>query len=208
MFFLWGWGRRALTRQLDATSAVIRSYRYAHLFFIFTLAWGGEYFLATHTDAGWARRPIAKDEALHLLGGTPLQPNLWKRFSLVLAVALVAGIGISSAVARSNTSLNGYQGGKQAWGDYLSGTKTVIDQLNTLGKQPLSATVRTNTVGLLRMLENSPDTTLNAAIANAVNACATGGATCNSAINAAGQAYNSALDEAGREGLVHVTSAP
>lgn len=201
----WGWGRRTLTRQLDETNAIIRTYRYAHIFFLFTLAWGGEYSLATRTDVGWARRPIAKEDAVRLLGGKPLQPTLWRRFSLILAAVVVAVVGISSAVARSSTTLSGHTGSQQAWGNYFGATNGAIDQLNTLGNEPLSPSVLASTIGLLKTLENSPDDSLNGAIGNAVDTCETNVNACNAAIDNAGRAYNSALEEAGREGLVHVT---
>lgn len=203
----WGWGRRSITRQLDASNAVIRTYRYAHIFFFFTLAWGGEYALATLTESGWARRPIAKEDARALLGGKDLNPHPWKRFSLILAVVVVGVIGISSAVARSSTNLNGHSGSQQAWIDYFHGTNSTIGQLNALAKQPLSPSVTAETVSLLTTLENSPDRTLNNTVTNAITLCQSNSASCGSAVDSAGRAYNAALDEAGREGLVNVIPA-
>ena len=43
----WGWGRRSLQRQVSADTAVLRSYRYVHLMFLFTVTWGYDYALAT-----------------------------------------------------------------------------------------------------------------------------------------------------------------
>lgn len=203
----WGWGRRSITKQLDASNAVIRTYRYAHIFFLFTLTWGGAYSLATLTEAGWAQRPIAKEDAKQLLGGQDLQPNLWKRFSLPLAAVVVLVIAVSASVARSSTNLSGHTGSQEAWSNYFSATNSTIAQLNALGKQPLSAGVVASTVGLLTTLESSPDNTLNADIANAINVCQTNQSACNSAIDSAGRAYNSALEEAAREGLIHITTS-
>ena len=92
----WGWGRKSISRQLDANTAVTRIYHYLHLFFIFSVAWGGQYVLATATEAGWAQRPISKEEAQQLLGGEDLQPPLWRRFGLPVAVAVVLLIAVFS----------------------------------------------------------------------------------------------------------------
>jgi hypothetical protein len=203
----WGWGRRSITKQLDQSNAVIRTYRYAHIFFFFTLTWGGAYSLATLTEAGWAQRPISKEDAKQLLGGKDLQPNLWKRFSLVLGAAVVAVIAISASVAHSSTNLAGHTGSQSAWASYFGDTNATIAQLNDLGKKPLSASVLSSTEALLVTLENSPDATLNAAVANAITVCQTNKSGCNAAIDSAGRAYNSALDEAAREGLIHIAQS-
>lgn len=86
----WGWGRKTVVRSLDAHTAVIRIYRYLHVFFIFSVAWGGQYVLSTLTDSGWAQRPISKEEAMSLLGGEDLQPPMWRRFGLPVAVLVFA----------------------------------------------------------------------------------------------------------------------
>jgi hypothetical protein len=90
----WGWGRKSMMKQIDAGTAVIRLYHYIHLFFVFSVAWGGQYALATMTEAGWAQRPIAKDEAAAVLGGVHLQPSLWKRFSLPAALVVLVLIAL------------------------------------------------------------------------------------------------------------------
>lgn len=69
--------------------AVILTYRYFHLMFAFTTTWNYQYLLASFTEQGWLHQPISKDEALHWLGGQELAPSLWKRYSLVGALALI-----------------------------------------------------------------------------------------------------------------------
>ena len=170
---------------------------------------GAQFFVwTTLTEAGWARRPIAKEEARALLGGKDLNPHIWKRFSLILALVVVGVFGVSSAVAKSpSTNLNGHVGTQQAWIDYFNSTGSTISQLNALGREPLSASVVASTINLLKPLANSPDPTLNDAVASAMSLCQTNAASCGPAVDSAGRAYNNALNEAGREGLVHVIPA-
>jgi hypothetical protein len=85
----WGWGRKTISRALDANTAVIRVYRYVHVFFIFSVAWGGQYLLSTLTESGWAQRPVSKGEAMSLMGGEELQPPLWRRFGLPAAAGVL-----------------------------------------------------------------------------------------------------------------------
>ncbi|MEP6651452.1 MAG: hypothetical protein ABJA74_16295 [Lapillicoccus sp.] len=95
----WGWGGKSMTRQITPEQAVLLTYRYLHLMFVFTTTWGYKYALATATDQGWATRPIPDAEALQLLGGQELRPSAWKRFSvflllgIVLLVVVVAALG-------------------------------------------------------------------------------------------------------------------
>lgn len=92
----WGWGRKTISRALDGSTAVTRVYRYLHVFFIFSFAWGGQYLLATLTDAGWAQRSVTKEEALSLMGGDDLQPPLWRRYSLPAVIVLLVLISLIS----------------------------------------------------------------------------------------------------------------
>lgn len=92
MIFFWGFGRRSITKQIGEGNAVRRIYRYFHLFFVFRASWGGQYVLLTNTEAGWAQRAITNQEAEQLLGGHKLEPDLWNRFSLYAAVAVVVVI--------------------------------------------------------------------------------------------------------------------
>jgi hypothetical protein len=93
---LWGWGRKTVSRALDASTRVTRIYRYVHLFFIFSVAWGGQYVLSTLTEAGWAQRAITKEEAKSLMGGEELQPPMWRRFGLPAAAVVVVAVAALS----------------------------------------------------------------------------------------------------------------
>ena len=35
----WGWGRKNMTRQISPQQAVLLTYRYLHLMFVFTTTW-------------------------------------------------------------------------------------------------------------------------------------------------------------------------
>lgn len=85
----WGWGRRSLQRQVSPDTTVLRRYRYVHLMFLFTVTWGYDYALATLTPQGWATRPVSATEARGLLGGQDLEPGWWKRWSLVVGLAVL-----------------------------------------------------------------------------------------------------------------------
>lgn len=96
----WGWGRKSLQRQVSPETTVVRSYRYLHLMFFFTVTWGYDYAIATLTPVGWATRPAPPLEARAMLNGEDLEPNFWKRDSLVLALAVVVVLLIGSALVR------------------------------------------------------------------------------------------------------------
>ena len=95
---IWGWGRKSVTRQIAEDRAVVLAYRYFHLMFVLTATWGGKYFVSTLTDQGWAQQPASDDAALALLGGNPLRPSAWARFSLLGALAILAVFVVASAV--------------------------------------------------------------------------------------------------------------
>ncbi|WP_460461158.1 hypothetical protein [Angustibacter peucedani] len=90
-----------MSRQFSPTQAVVLSYRYFHLFFVLQVAFGSRFQLATHTEQGWASRPITEDEARTLLGGETLEPPLWRRFGLLIALAAVALVLVVAAVVSS-----------------------------------------------------------------------------------------------------------
>ncbi len=94
----WGWGGSTVNRQISPTQAVILAYRYIHVMFAFTATRRYTYLLATLTPQGWANQPITKEQALQLLGGAPLEPSWWKRYSLWLLLGLTAAIIVGSIV--------------------------------------------------------------------------------------------------------------
>ena len=85
----WGWGGKNITRQISHQQAVLLTYRYLHLMFLFTTTWGYRYAVATATEQGWATRNVTDEEALQLLGGVELRPSPWKRFSIFLLLGIV-----------------------------------------------------------------------------------------------------------------------
>ncbi len=56
----WGWGRKSLQRQVSPETTVVRSDRYLHLMFSFTVTWGYDYAIATLTPVG--RLLASRDE--------------------------------------------------------------------------------------------------------------------------------------------------
>lgn len=93
LFF--GWGRKNIDRKISETQAILLSYRYFHLLFIFSATFSYTYKTATLSNDGWHYKDIAKDEALAQLGGQELKPNLWQRFSLLgFAVSFAIGIAM------------------------------------------------------------------------------------------------------------------
>ena len=77
---------------------MVRSYRYLHLMFLFTVTWGHEYAVSTLTPQGWATRPVPALEARAILDGQDLEPSFCKRYSLVLGLAVVFVLVVGNAV--------------------------------------------------------------------------------------------------------------
>jgi hypothetical protein len=97
----WGWGGRSMSKQFSPTQAVVLTYRYVHLMFVFSVAFSSRYQLATLTDQGWATRPIADSDATALLGGEVLRPPFWRRFGLLIGVGAVAVVVVVVNVVRA-----------------------------------------------------------------------------------------------------------
>ncbi len=101
---IWGWGRKSRSRQLDAAQALIASFHYFSLFFVFTVTWGARYALArVQEDGGVSYRDVSADEATQLAAGRELPaPTPWQRFSLLgLVLVAIAFVGISAALSTS-----------------------------------------------------------------------------------------------------------
>jgi hypothetical protein len=88
MFF--GWGKKNISKALPNKQVVILNYRYFNLMFIFSLAFGYKYSIATPSDKGWHYKDITAEEAQRLMAGEVLQPNWWIRYSLFIALAGIA----------------------------------------------------------------------------------------------------------------------
>ena len=97
----WGWGGKNITRQISHQQAVLLTYRYLHLMFLFTTTWGYKYAVATQTEQGWATRAVSDAEALQLLGGEELRPSLWKRFSIFVLLGAVLLFVVVGALSGS-----------------------------------------------------------------------------------------------------------
>lgn len=98
---IWGWGRKSRNRQVSATEALIASFRYFSLFFVFTVTWGTRYVLArVAEDGAVSYRDLTGEQAMAAANGGELPaPTAWQRFSLLgLLVAVVAVVGIGSAL--------------------------------------------------------------------------------------------------------------
>ncbi len=85
-----------MSRQISDVQAVILAYRYFHLFFLFTVVYRSSFMLATMTEHGIASRDMSRVEAEALLSGAPLQPGLWRRFSLLAGIVAVLLIALGS----------------------------------------------------------------------------------------------------------------
>ena len=92
MFF--GGGRKNKNKPISADKSVVLNYRYAHIMFVFTLAFGFKYIIATRSSDGWHYKNAPKDEIIRLYGVTALpELNFWQRFSLPAAfVVILTGI--------------------------------------------------------------------------------------------------------------------
>lgn len=94
---IFGFGRRNREHVVSDAQRVLVNYRYFHIFWLFSLAFGSRYALATLTEAGWATKSISEAEAAELAGGRAPQPAFWAQWSLALALGVVAVIVLIAA---------------------------------------------------------------------------------------------------------------
>lgn len=85
-----GWGRKASTAQLDPQRALVLSYGYFHLFWLFRVAFGRQWQLATLTEAGWATRPLSAEEVTALGAEQRLRVGWWWQWGLLVALGALA----------------------------------------------------------------------------------------------------------------------
>lgn len=83
----WGWGGKNKTQELGPGQALVLSYRYCHVFFLFQLAWGFTYSVATLTEHGWLTRPLTQQEADSLDASRRLSVHWWWRWGFVVFFA-------------------------------------------------------------------------------------------------------------------------
>ncbi|WP_291377704.1 hypothetical protein [Demequina sp.] len=87
MLIFFGWGKNVDEVPLDPGTRLLMISEYFHVFWFLTATWGRQFQLATWTEHGWAVRPISTEDADALCGGAAPDISLWKRFSLMGAVA-------------------------------------------------------------------------------------------------------------------------
>ncbi|BBH16866.1 hypothetical protein Back2_11530 [Nocardioides baekrokdamisoli] len=117
-------------------------YRYFSVFFIFRVAFKGQFVRATLTEQGWAQQEVDKVEAARLLNGRTLHPSPWDRFSLIgvaVVVAIIVAVS-SSSHAKRDASGNVTQGGDSKVGALrtgdclptMTGGNTKVSDLNVV----------------------------------------------------------------------------
>lgn len=93
-----GWGRKSLSRQVSPQQALILSYGYFHLFWLFRISYGFRYAVATATEAGWATRPMSAEEAAATGADREIVLSWWWRWGLLVALGVVVVVTVSSIV--------------------------------------------------------------------------------------------------------------
>jgi hypothetical protein len=99
---IWGWGRKSRQQRLSDAEALIATFRYFSLFFVFTATWGTRYVLArVQPDGTTGYRDLTDDQAMAAAQGATLPaPTPWQRFSLLgLVVVVIAFVAISAALS-------------------------------------------------------------------------------------------------------------
>ncbi len=99
-----GWGRKNVSRQVSENQALILSYGYFHVFWLFRVAYGLRYAVATLTEAGWATRPMSAEEAAATGADQAVTLSWWTRWGLLvalgaLALFIVVSVTVSSLFA-------------------------------------------------------------------------------------------------------------
>lgn len=99
---IWGWGRKSRSTRVSDTSALIATFRYFSLFFVFSTTWGTRYVLAAaHPDGSTGYRDVSDAEAMSVANGGPLPaPTPWQRFSLLGLLAAVLVVVLVGALLR------------------------------------------------------------------------------------------------------------
>lgn len=87
-----GWGRKNVSRQVSPTQALVLSYGYVHLFWLFQVAFGYRYALATATEHGWATRPMSPEEVAASGADREVTVGWWWRWGLLV---LLGGLALS-----------------------------------------------------------------------------------------------------------------
>lgn len=93
-----GWGRKSKTHQVGPEQALVLSFGYFHLFWLFRVTFGLRYALATLTEQGWATRELSAQDAAALNAPSTLGVHWWWRWGLFVPLALIA-FSIAMAIA-------------------------------------------------------------------------------------------------------------
>ncbi len=96
-----GWGRKSMTRQVGPQQALILSYGYFHLFWLFRISYGFRYAVATATEAGWATRPMSAEEAAATGADNEIVLGWWWRWGLLAGLGALVAVVIVSVVLSS-----------------------------------------------------------------------------------------------------------
>ena len=94
-----GWGRKSRNEQISPTQALVLSFGYFHLFWLFRVSFGLRYALATLTEQGWATRPLSDEEAAALDAPSRLTLHWWWRWGLLVLVGGVVTLVVATSLA-------------------------------------------------------------------------------------------------------------
>lgn len=100
MLIIFGWGQRSRTQQLSTEQALMLTYGYFHIFWLFQVAFRFRYSLATFTESGWATRELSDTEAT--TGGAQQMLSLgwWWRWGLLVGLGAAALIWAFATVTQ------------------------------------------------------------------------------------------------------------
>ncbi len=93
-----GWGRKTKEFIIDDARRIIVAYSYAHVFFLFTAAWGRKFHLVQLGDQGWGASEISEPDATALNGGITPDIHWWWKWSLLIGVAGLIIIPVFASV--------------------------------------------------------------------------------------------------------------
>jgi hypothetical protein len=98
-----GWGRKNVSRQVSPTQALVLSYGYFHLFWLFRVAFGFRYALASATEQGWATRPLSAEEVAETGADREVTVGWWWRWGLLIGLGALAAVIAVSVLTSSLT---------------------------------------------------------------------------------------------------------
>ena len=93
-----GWGKRSKVHEIEPGRALVRTFGYVHLFWLFRVSWPAGASLATATDAGWAQAPVTAADAAALDPEGRATIHWWWRWGLLVAVGILVLLVVVSEV--------------------------------------------------------------------------------------------------------------